>query len=129
MTWTNDPPPDTTGVFDVEVRCTVRVTVTDPDVVRRCVENHDDRGVPQRDVQGGEGWWNVYYPTKTRDAVLAHLACNAVANHLRRAVDLDGWADVEPDAAIMSLEDVGAEGDVTLFTGDDGRAVSWTLTP
>jgi len=129
VTWTDDPPPDMTGVFDVEVRCRVRVTITDPDVVRRCVENHDDQGVPQPDVQGGSGWWNTYYPIRSRDGVLAHLACNAVANDISKAYDLDGWADLDPDAATMYVEDVAAEDDVTITRGDGRAHLSWRLDP
>ena len=49
-----------TGTFDVEIRAVVRITVTDPDVIRRPVENID-------------GWRESLYDLRTRNDVLAHL--------------------------------------------------------
>jgi hypothetical protein len=81
------------GTYDVEMRVVVRVTVRDPDVIRRPVENID-------------GWRNDLYDLKTRDDVLAHLAFNCVRNGSQTTQLLDGWADLPRDAASMVVSGV-----------------------
>lgn len=122
MPWTDTPPDDVTGEFEVEVTARVRITIIDPSVVTRAVENHDDQGVPQPDVKDGTGWRNVLYSdVTTRDRVLAHLAYNAVANGVTNAAALDGWADMPREAATMDVRDVDTrDGDVTLVTAPAG---------
>jgi len=79
-----------TGTFDVEIRAVVRITVTDPDVIRRPVENID-------------GWRESLYDLRTRNDVLAHLAFNAVYNGRENGLMLDGWADLPEAAVTMEL--------------------------
>lgn len=85
-------------VFDVEMRVMVRVTVRDPLVIRRPVENIDN-------------WRGNLYDIRTRDQVLEMLASNAIRNAVFHVNRLDGWADLAIDAAEMDpyeaeLEDV-----------------------
>lgn len=83
----------------------VRVVISDPNVVARCVENQDDDGVPQADVRGGTGWRNLYYgDLGTESKVIEHLAYNCAANGVERVNRLDGWADLADDAATMHIE-------------------------
>lgn len=90
--------------IEYEHYVTVRVVVNDPSVVARCVENHDNRGVPQPDVRGGEGWRNRFYDIDTEKGVHEHLAYNCAANGSYRVNQLDGWADLADDAATMRTE-------------------------
>lgn len=79
-----------TGTFDVEMRVTVRVTIKDPLVIRRPVENIDR-------------WREDLYNLTTRDQVLEHLAYNAVVNGQENGRILDGWADLDVDALTMEV--------------------------
>lgn len=90
--------------YDVEATADVVVTINDPDVIARCVENKDDRGVPQPRTQGGTGWRDHFYDLDTPQKVIAHLAYNAVANGLTDLRGLDGWADLPHDAATMRAD-------------------------
>lgn len=82
--------PDAPQVFDVEMQVTVRVTITDPLVISRPVENTD-------------GWRDDLYPLFTQDDVLEHLAYNAVMNGSTNASRLDGWADLPASAVRMDV--------------------------
>jgi hypothetical protein len=93
------------SVHDVDIEISVRVTINDPDVVRRCVENLDDQGVPQPDERGSRGWRNVMYDLRTEEDVINHLAWNCAMNHFHDASRLDGWADLPPTAATMTITD------------------------
>jgi hypothetical protein len=77
-------------VFDVEMQVTVRVTIKDPLVIRRPVENIDN-------------WQGDLYPLFTQDDVLEHLAYNAVVNGRENARLMDGWADLPEDAVKMEV--------------------------
>jgi hypothetical protein len=46
------------------------------------------------------------YEFKDRNAVLAHLAYNAVANGVEDANRLDGWADLPSGTLTMQIRDV-----------------------
>lgn len=66
------------------------VDVADPSVVSRCVNNED-------------GWRDHYYDYQTYDEVLQHLVYNCVVNGVERVNRLDGWADLDDDAATMRV--------------------------
>lgn len=90
--------------FWVDFMGSVKVTINNPIVIDRCVQNHDDEGTPQPDEKGGTGWRNTFYRLDTTDKVLAHLAYNCVVNDVARANQLDGWGDLPDDAATMVCE-------------------------
>jgi hypothetical protein len=79
--------------FEVDVLATVRVTVSDPDVIERVTG------------PGGDEWRAQMYPLRTRDDVLGMLAENCARRGVERVNLLDGWADLGPGAATM--EQVG----------------------
>jgi hypothetical protein len=91
--------------YDVEMRVTVRVEVGDDGAILRAVDNHDATGSPQADERSGNGWRNVYYPLRTPDDVLEHLAYNAIVNGVEDASRLDGWADLSPRVVTMRVTD------------------------
>lgn len=55
----------------------------------------------------GDEWRSQFYPLYTRDDVLGHFAYNAVANAVRDAKRLDGWADLADGDVTMRVESVG----------------------
>ncbi len=99
------------SVHEVEVTLTVKVTITDPDVVARCVENHNDQHVPM--PPGGKGadrgWRDFFYDITTERDVVRHLAYNCAVNHYHDVSDLDGWADLPKGAATMSIMNADVE--------------------
>jgi hypothetical protein len=81
--------------YGVEMEARVRVTINDPDVIERVTG------------PGGDEWRSrLYSSIKTERDVLNHLAYNAIANGATNLKHLDGWADLDPDAAEMSVVDV-----------------------
>lgn len=82
--------------FEATVEVTVKITVNDENVIDRCVQNQDDRGVPQPFVTGGNGWRNHLYNLETPEDVIEMLAYNYVVNS-RWPHELDGWADLSYD--------------------------------
>lgn len=89
---------------EVDLLVTVEVTVNNPDAIARCVENHDDQGVPQPDTQGGNGWRNKFYDIRTEDEVLNHFAYVCVNAGYEDASRLDGWADLQRGEVTMSVK-------------------------
>ena len=79
--------------FRVVVTQEVVVTVNDPSVIRRCVDDEDD-------------WRGTYYPLSTEEDVIGHLAMNADSMAVNR---LDGWADLDSQAATMYIESAEVE--------------------
>jgi len=80
-----------------EVRLYVRVQINDPDVITRCVEDHD-------------GWrTRMYYDLETLEQVIEHLAYNCARNHIEEVSRLDGWADLPDSAASMRITDAEVE--------------------
>jgi hypothetical protein len=63
---------------------------------------NDYDGVVGRHVEGRVE--PMYSDLTTEDAILRHLAYNAVANGVERANRLDGWADLADDAATMRVD-------------------------
>ncbi len=90
----------------IALRAEVVIDIGDESAVLRCVENHDERGRPQPDVRGGDGWRNVYYPLRTREDVLEHLAYNALIHGVEDASRLDGWADLPRGVLTMRVDRV-----------------------
>lgn len=72
---------------------TVNIDVNDPDVIDRVVNNV-------------ENWQGTYYRMTTADEVLDHLAYNCIANGIKDASRLEGWADLPAGAATMRVENV-----------------------
>src|SRR5258706_10944091 len=72
-------------VFEITLTTTVCLTVHDPDVLARCVEDKD-------------GWRSTFYPLFTEQSVVEHVVFNHVMNGVEHVSSLDGWADVAKDA-------------------------------
>jgi hypothetical protein len=89
------------GAYTVDALRSVTVTINDPSVIARVVENHDDEGVPQPFEKDGTGWRNVFYDITDADGVVEMLAYNCAVNGVTKANSLDGWADLGDDAATM----------------------------
>lgn len=81
-----------------EIEVVVLVEINDPDVVDRITGS------------GGDEWRSQFYDLRTEDDVLAHLARNCIANGVERADRLEGWGDLDTDAATMELTE-------TIYTG------------
>ncbi len=113
--------PDQPQEFYVDFRVSVKVRITDPSVITRCVDNHDDEGNPQPDVKGGAGWRNMFYAITTAEQVVEHLAYNCIANGTETASQLEGWADLSAGAASMFIDrgDIDVEGVMRLDGSDD----------
>lgn len=73
------------------VRYQVEIDIQDESAITRVTEDEDN-------------WRGTYYASlRTREDVLQHLAYNAVFNRRRYANQLDGWADLKPEAATMFI--------------------------
>lgn len=84
--------------FGVEVTATVVIDIPeDSDVLTRVTG------------PGGDEWRAQFYPLRTTDDVLEHIAFNAVANDILDINRLEGWADVDPDEVDIRIDDVVAE--------------------
>ncbi len=93
------------GTYEIEARVRVRITVTDSEQIRRCVDNID-------------GWRDHLYQLETPADVFQHLAFNCIANGVERANRLDGWADLEHDRLTMEVSrDIEFEDQWTPSTG------------
>jgi hypothetical protein len=96
---------------------TAEVTIADERVVLRITENRDDKdrpeGSPGHDPQGA--YRAFFYDISTEEDVLKMLVWNAAANGVERANQLDGWADLDRDAAVTAIEgiDIDHYADVT----------------
>jgi len=75
--------------FVVVFTTAVHLTIADPDVFERVTGPN------------GDDWRKQLYNLHTRDDVLEHLAYNCVANDVRNASLLDGWADLPKKAVQM----------------------------
>lgn len=78
------------GTYELELKVRVRIKVTDPEQIRRCVDNID-------------GWRDHLYDLRTVEDVLQHLAFNCAVNGVEHASRLDGWADLDPMALTMEV--------------------------
>ena len=74
----------------------VDVTVHDPSVIDRVVDNID-------------GWQETYYAMTTRKEVIEHLVYNLLANGIRNVSLLDGWADCERNAVDFKINWIETE--------------------
>lgn len=111
--------------YDVELTVRMSIEVTDPTVITRCTENHDDEGNPSAD---GNGWRDSHYPLRTRDAVLEHLAFNRLANGVYDISTLDGWADVASGENFIHGPEVDLL-DATVAAEDPGDVDALTMGP
>lgn len=83
--------------YEATVTMTVRVEIHDPDVIARCVEDHD-------------GWrTRMFYDLRTPEAVVQHLAYNCARNNVEDVSRLDGWADLPSSAVTMRVVDTEAD--------------------
>ena len=81
--------------YEVSYSAVISVTINNPDVVNRCVENHNDEGVPVEYGKGLGGWRDTYYPSLDNEsAVVLFLAENFGASGTR-VTDMDGWGDLD----------------------------------
>lgn len=55
---------------------------------------------------GGDEWRAQMYELYTEKDVLAHWTFNAIANGIRDACELDGWADLEAETVVFRMEEV-----------------------
>ena len=79
--------------YEVEVDVCVTVTVNDPDVIERVIGPN------------GDEWRSRFYASiRTAEDVMEHFAFNAVHNATTDIRCLDGWADVDEDAALVEVE-------------------------
>lgn len=99
--------------YNCDVSLVVKVDVTDDSAILRCIENHDENGVPQEDVRGGTGWRNLYYDLRTEGDVIEHWVSNAVRNGVDDPSRLDGWGDLEPGVVTVHVEAVYVDGFLT----------------
>lgn len=88
----------------------VVVTINNSDVVDRVTD-------PVR----GEEWRKQAYQLFTASEVVTHLAYNCLANGVHRANQLDGWADLDDDAAVMSVEGFEPTGGVPIERAPDDQ--------
>lgn len=87
------------------------ITVRDDRVILRVTENRDDEDHPQ----GHPNWRrersyrNTLYRISSEEQVLEMLLWNAAANGVREANRLDGWADLDREAAEVHIDSVVIE--------------------
>ena len=70
--------------YNVTVQSDLGITVNDPRVIDRVLNNEDN-------------WQGTFYRFTTAEEVIAHLAYNYVSNG-RTVNSLDGWADLPASA-------------------------------
>lgn len=97
--------------FTVRFSGEAEVTVRDDRVILRVTENRDGHDRPESDPQhdAEHAWRRVLYNMSTEKEVLAMLVWNAAANGVRQANRLDGWADLDRDAASVDIERIEIE--------------------
>lgn len=80
-----------TVYFDFEGTAVITVTDAAPDdLLTRCDET----------------WRDTFYPLFDTSDIYEHWTYNAAANGITDISELDGWADVEPGAVTLSIEDL-----------------------
>ena len=56
---------------------------------------------------GGDEWRSQFYRTiETAEDVIEHFAFNAITNGVHDITTLDGWADCDPNDAVIEIDDV-----------------------
>lgn len=83
----------------VDMIVSVIIMVNNRDVIDRVVNNTPD-------MPGGRPWRSNFYDLQTEEDVLEHLAYNCINNGFHQANSLDGWADLDDDAATMDIAEV-----------------------
>jgi hypothetical protein len=54
---------------------------------------------------GGDEWRSQFYALETDAEVVEHFVYNAVVNGVHDITRLDGWADCDPDAIKVEIDD------------------------
>lgn len=98
--------------YMVQLRYTVRVTVTDDNAIDRVVNNDND-------WSGSFYFSDVTDPTERRDKALGMLAANIGIGRSRLS-SLDGWADMPDDAVRASAYDMEVEHVQVVTSRGDG---------
>jgi hypothetical protein len=82
------------------------VTVRDDRVILRVTENRDDEDRPEGHPEHipERAYRKVLYRIDSEGDVLEMLLWNAAANGVRRANRLDGWADLDDEAAEVRID-------------------------
>lgn len=110
MTPTADSPSASaaTTKYTVGFSGTAEITVKDDRVVLRITENRDDDERPEGDPEHRpeRAYRSVLYDISTLDDVLNMLLWNAARNGVRNANRLDGWADLDDDAAVTEIQNI-----------------------
>jgi hypothetical protein len=96
--------------YDVQVAASVTIEVNDDSAILRCVENHNEHGVPVPYGTGQRGWRDVLYNLDTEDKVIDMWVSNALRNGIENASQLDGWADMSPSDVRMTVDYVEVDG-------------------
>lgn len=95
-------------VIEIEKQYTadIRIHVKDESMavytnaIERCVDNHNDEGVP---VSEG-GWRDNFYNLDTPEKVQDMWTYNAVSNNVYDLCQLDGWADIAPGEITFTFD-------------------------
>lgn len=82
------------------------VTVRDDRVILRITENRDDEDRPEGhpEYNAERSYRNTLYRIDSEGDVLEMLLWNAAANGIRQANRLDGWADLDREAAEVRID-------------------------
>lgn len=75
--------------IEVTVTCVFDITINNPNVIDRCVNNEDH-------------WRETFYDLDTPEKVLEHLAVNMGFRDWRFS-QLEGWADLPDDAVSLNI--------------------------
>jgi hypothetical protein len=54
---------------------------------------------------GGDEWRSQFYDLHTEDEVAEHFVFNAVTNGIYDVSGLEGWADIQPGAVRVEIDD------------------------
>lgn len=105
--------------YQIEATVLIEVDVNDDAVIRRCVENWNDDNQPVPYGQGQRGWRDIFYTLADENDVIEHLAFNLGIRdcYLRQ---LDGWADMDNDAADARIVDISWWKPIRIDNDDSG---------
>ena len=105
--------------YQIEATVLIEVDIEDDSVIRRCVENWNDENQPVPYGQGQRGWQDMFYDLTDEAQVIEHLAYNLGIRD-RYLPSLDGWADMDNDAANARIENISWWSPIRI-DGDGGR--------
>lgn len=86
----------------------VTVVFHDDRVWKMCVDNWDDKGVPQPREKGGDGFRDMFYDFKSMEEVASHLAYNYLHNGMT-VNELDGFILFPKSAVSYINEEMDAD--------------------